>query len=45
LKENDTVQVGTTKLVLKIKKDESSVIWKIEEVMQTGYIRTIDVKK
>lgn len=43
LKENDTVQIGTTKLVFKIKKDHRSITGEIEEVMRTDFIRTIDI--
>jgi hypothetical protein len=45
LKENDTVQIGTTKLVFKAKKDHRSVDGELEEVMRTDFIRTIDVFK
>ena len=45
LKENDTVQIGITKLVFKIKKDSRSITGELEEIMRTDYIRTIDVEK
>lgn len=45
LKENDTVQIGTTKLVFKIKKDHRSITGELEEVMRTDFIRTIDIYK
>ncbi|MEO6916083.1 MAG: FHA domain-containing protein [Chitinophagaceae bacterium] len=45
LKENDTVQIGTTKLVFKIKKDYRSITGELEEILQTDYIKTIDVDK
>jgi hypothetical protein len=45
LKENDTVQIGTTKLVFKVKKDNRSISGEVEEVMQTGFIRTIHINK
>jgi hypothetical protein len=45
LKENDTIQVGTTKLVFKVKKDHKSIYGEIEEIMQTGFIRTVDIQK
>lgn len=44
LQEGDTVQIGTTKLVLKIKKDNRTVTGEVEEVMQTDFIRTVDIK-
>lgn len=45
LTEDDTVQVGTTKLVLKVKKEDRSRTGEIEEVLRTDFIRTIDIKK
>lgn len=45
LMENDTVQVGTTKLVLKLKKEDRSRTGEVEEVLRTDFIRTIDIKK
>lgn len=45
LKENDTVQIGTTKLVFKVKKDHISISGELEDVMRTGFIRTIDIYK
>jgi hypothetical protein len=45
LSENDTIQIGTTKLVLKKKKDDRSVTGEIEEVLNTDFIRTIDIGK
>lgn len=45
LKENDTVQIGTTKLVFKVKKDHRSITGEVEEVMRTDYIRTIDIDR
>ena len=45
LSENDTIQIGTTKLVLKKKKDDRSVTGEIEEVLNTDFIRTIDIDK
>lgn len=45
LKENDTVQIGTTKFVFKIKKAHTSITGELEEVMRTGFIRTIDIFK
>ena len=35
LKENDTIQVGTTKLVFKVKKDHRSIAGELEEIMRT----------
>jgi hypothetical protein len=43
LKENDTVQIGSTKLVFKVKKDDRAISAEIEEVIRTDYIRTIDI--
>jgi hypothetical protein len=43
--ENDTIQIGTTKLVFKVKKDNRSVSGEIEEVMRTDFIRTININK
>jgi len=45
LEENDTVQIGTTKLVFKVKKDHRSITGEVEEVMRTDYIRTIDIDR
>ena len=45
LKENDTVQIGTTKLVFKIKKVHRSITGELEEILRTDYIRTIDIDK
>jgi hypothetical protein len=45
LTENDTIQIGMTKLVLKIKKQDRSKTGEVEEVLRTDFIRTIDVKK
>ncbi|MEJ7736646.1 MAG: FHA domain-containing protein [Chitinophagaceae bacterium] len=45
LKENDTVQIGTTKLVFKVKKNHRSIAGELEEVMRTDFIRTIDIYK
>lgn len=45
LKENDTVQVGTTKLVFKEKKVHKSISGELDEVMRTAFVRTIDVNK
>lgn len=45
LTENDTVQIGTTKLVFKVKKDHKSIARELEEVMRTDFIRTIDIYK
>lgn len=45
LRENDTVQVGTTKMVFKERKDHRSITGELEEVMRTAFIRTIDVNK
>jgi pSer/pThr/pTyr-binding forkhead associated (FHA) protein len=45
LNENDTVQIGTTKLVFKVKKDHRSITGELEEVMRTDFIRTIDIYK
>jgi hypothetical protein len=45
LRENDTVQIGSTKLVFKIKKDHQSITGELEEVMRTDFIRTIDIDK
>lgn len=45
LAENDTIQIGTTKLVLKLKKEHRSITGEIEEVMNTDFIRTIDIEK
>jgi hypothetical protein len=45
LEENDTVQIGTTKLVFKVKKDYRSITGEIEEIVRTGFIRTIDVRR
>ena len=45
LKENDTIQIGITKFVFKIKKDYRSITGELEEIMRTDYIRTIDVDK
>ncbi len=45
LKENDTVQIGTTKLVFKVKKEHTSSTGELEEVMRTDFIRTIDIYK
>lgn len=44
LAENDTVQIGTTKLVFKIRKEDKSVSGEVEEVVSTDFIRTIDIK-
>jgi hypothetical protein len=44
LTENDTIQIGTTKLVFKIKKEDKSVSGEVDEVMRTDFIRTIDIK-
>jgi pSer/pThr/pTyr-binding forkhead associated (FHA) protein len=43
LKENDTVQIGITKLVFKVKKEYRSIAGELEEVMRTGFIRTGDL--
>jgi hypothetical protein len=43
LVENDTIQIGATKLVFKIKKEDKSITGEIEEVMKTGFIRTINI--
>lgn len=45
LAENDTVQIGMTKLVFKVKKDDKTVSGELEDVLQTGFVRTVDVKK
>lgn len=45
LSENDTIQIGATKLVLKTKKDGNSISGEIEEVLKTDFIRTVDVGK
>ena len=45
LKENDTVQIGATKLVFKVKKDNRSLTGELEDVMHTDFIRTIDISK
>ena len=44
LTENDTVQIGTTKLVFRTKKESRSVSGELEDVMHTDFIRTIDIK-
>lgn len=44
LSENDTVQIGTTKLVLKIRKEDNSLSGEVADVMKTGFIRTVDIK-
>jgi pSer/pThr/pTyr-binding forkhead associated (FHA) protein len=45
LEESDTIQIGMTKLVFKIKKEDRSLSGEIEEVMNTDFIRTINVDK
>ena len=45
LQENDTIQVGQTKLVLKVKKEHRGISGEIQEVLRTDYIRTIDIRK
>lgn len=45
LSENDTIQIGTTKLVLKIRKDGRTVSGEIEAVMKTDFIRTVDIDR
>lgn len=45
LRENDTVQIGTTKLVFKVKKQHRSITGEMEEVMRTDFIRTVDIYK
>jgi pSer/pThr/pTyr-binding forkhead associated (FHA) protein len=45
LKENDTIQIGTTKLVFKVKKDHRGISGEIEEIMRTDFIRTVDIHK
>lgn len=45
LAENDTVQIGTTKLVFKIKKEDKTASGEVEDVLHTGFIRTVDVNK
>jgi len=45
LAENDTVQIGTTKLVFKVKKQHRGRTGELEEVLRTDFIRTIDVNK
>ncbi|NTS43873.1 FHA domain-containing protein [Flavisolibacter sp. BT320] len=44
LQENDTIQIGSTKLVFRIRKDEGSISAEVVEVMNTDFIRTIDIK-
>ncbi|HEY0058095.1 MAG TPA: FHA domain-containing protein [Flavisolibacter sp.] len=43
LAESDTIQIGMTKLVLKIAKENRSVTGEIEAVMKTDFIRSIDI--
>ena len=45
LAENDTIQIGTTKLVFKIKKEDKTISGEVEDVLRTGFIRTVDIKK
>ena len=45
LQENDTVQIGTTKLVFKVRKDDRSISGEVDEIMRTDFVRTIDVRK
>jgi hypothetical protein len=45
LEENDTIQIGTTKLVFKVKKDGRSKAGEVEEIMRTDFIRTVDVRR
>lgn len=45
LSENDTIQIGMTKLVFKKKKDDRSITGEIEDVMRTDFIRTVDVNR
>ena len=45
LVENDTVQIGTTKLVFKIKKEDRTVSGELEDVLHTDFIRTVDIKR
>ena len=45
LMENDTIQVGTTKLVFKMKKKNRSITGELQDVMKTDFIRTIDIHK
>lgn len=45
LAENDTIQIGTTKLVFKIRKDHRSRTGELEDVLRTDFIRTIDINK
>lgn len=45
LAEGDTIQIGTTKLVLKIKKENRSITGELEEVMRTDFIRTINIDR
>ena len=45
LKDNDTIQIGTTKLVFKVKKHHAGIAEELEEVMRTGFIRTIHIQK
>lgn len=45
LSENDTIQIGTTKLVVKIRKDKGSLSGEVNDVLKTGFIRTVDIKK
>jgi pSer/pThr/pTyr-binding forkhead associated (FHA) protein len=41
IRENDTIQIGTTKLMLKVNKQNTSVSREIEEVMKTEFVKTI----
>jgi len=45
LAENDTMQIGTTKLVFKIKKEDKTISGELEGDLRTGFIRTVDIKK
>jgi hypothetical protein len=45
LADNDTIQIGVTKLVLKCKKENRSLSGEIETIMKTGFIQTINIEK
>lgn len=45
IQDGDTIQVGATKLVFKERKENSTASGELAEVLKTGFVRTVDIKK
>ena len=43
LEENDTIQIGLTKLVFKVNKDDTSESTEVKNVMNARFMRTVQI--